>query len=97
MLQVCQKLKWLKKDLRGLSKALCSNISERVATVEEEVIHFQNRVDLCLNDISMRHLEKAACERYISLSRIAESIFKQKLREQWLTLRDKNTGFYSKL
>lgn len=94
MFRVCQKLRMLKPILKGLNKREFSDISIRVVHAKTTLENSQIKLDRDPLNMDLQEKERTAYARFVALSKIEESLARQKSGVQWLSLGDRNSQFF---
>ncbi|XP_028074557.1 uncharacterized protein LOC114276918 [Camellia sinensis] len=85
MFRVCQKLKYLKPELKALNKKDFSDITTRVQTSKSELFSAQCKLDKDLCNSDLQKLERNIYKQHVDLLAVEESLAHQKSRVQCLS------------
>ncbi|XP_031272152.1 uncharacterized protein LOC116130575 [Pistacia vera] len=96
MYRLVFKLKALKVELKRLNRKEFWNISKIVKSARDDLAQFQERLVVDPVDGALLQEEKVKVEKMVKLSKVEESLAKQKSRVKWLRERDANTFYFFK-
>ena len=88
--------KRLQADLKELNHREFSAITERVSASKFQLDTLQAKLGADPNNIANQVEEKLVYKQFLTLSRVEESLARQKSRIQWLKLGDQCTSFFFK-
>ena len=92
--QLCHKLRFLKANLKRLSKDIIGKERINLDKAREDLLLCQQERDRNPTDIGLMLCEKEKLKLYFDASRIEEDIARQKSRIQWLEGGDKNSKYF---
>ncbi|XP_028082602.1 uncharacterized protein LOC114283922 [Camellia sinensis] len=96
MYRVCQKLKYLKPELKALNKKDFSDITTRVQTSKYELFSAQCKLDKDPSNSELQKLERNIYKQHVDLLAVEESLALQKSCVLWLSQGDRNSSFFFK-
>ncbi|XP_028074446.1 uncharacterized protein LOC114276808 [Camellia sinensis] len=94
--RVCQKLRYLKPELKALNKKDFSDITTRVQTSKGKLFSAQCKLDKDPSNCELQKIERTIFKQHVDLLAVEESLALQKSCVQWLSQGDRNSSFFFK-
>jgi len=92
--QLCHKLRNVKAELKKFTKNIFGKEKIHADETRKALMECQSLIDQFPNDLTFRAQENDLMIKFLDAIRIEEEVAKQKSRNQWLEVGDRNTNYF---